>query len=106
GAIGVGVGGSPEQAMWLAKRAVLEPIDIDELQSRGPANAAEALRLELYERINGLGIGAQGLGGDITVLDVKVAQLPSHAALKPVAIMPNCAATRFISFSLNGEGPA
>lgn len=106
GAIGVGVGGSPEQAMWLAKRCVLEPIDILELQARGPANEVEALRLELYERINALGIGAQGLGGDTTVLDVKVAQLPSHAALKPVAILPNCAATRFLSFSLDGSGPA
>lgn len=106
GAIGVGVGGSPEQAMWLAKRAVLAPIDIDILLRRGPADAAEALRIELYQRINALGIGAQGLGGDTTVLDVKVASLPSHAALKPVAIMPNCAATRFVSFSLDGSGPA
>jgi fumarate hydratase class I len=106
GAIGIGVGGSPEQAMWLAKRAVLEPIDINELLQRGPSNELEALRLEIYERINALGIGAQGLGGDTTVLDVKIAQLPSHAALKPVAIMPNCAATRFISFGLDGNGPA
>lgn len=106
GAIGVGVGGSPEQAMWMAKRAVLAPIDIQDLLQRGPSNETEALRVELYQRINALGIGAQGLGGDTTVLDVKVGTLPSHAALKPVAILPNCAATRFISFSLDGSGPA
>ncbi|MFW8566803.1 fumarate hydratase [Orrella sp. 11846] len=106
GAIGIGVGGSPEQAMFLAKRAVLNPIDIEELIARDPSNPTEALRLELYERINELGIGAQGLGGDTTVLDVKVESLPSHAALKPVAILPNCAATRFIKFTLDGKGPA
>src|SRR5690606_2144259 len=104
--LGVGVGGTPEQAMHAAKQALFQPIDIDALQARGAADAQQRLRLELYERINALGIGAQGLGGDTTVLDVKVAALPSHAALLPVALVPNCAATRFVSFDLPAEGPA
>lgn len=106
GVLGVGVGGSPEQAMMLAKRSLFEPIDMHHLMETGPQDAAQALRLDLFERINALGIGAQGLGGKATVLDVKVAHAPSHAALLPVAILPNCAATRYISFSLDGSGPA
>ncbi|MYN12685.1 fumarate hydratase [Pusillimonas sp. TS35] len=106
GVLGVGVGGSPEQAMMMAKQSLFVPIDIDELRRRGPRDAAEALRLTLFERINALGIGAQGLGGDTTVLDVKVSHAPSHAALLPVAILPNCAATRYLSFVLDGDGPA
>lgn len=106
GVLGVGVGGSPEQALHLAKRALFSPIDIDALRTRGAANATERLRLTLMDRINALGIGAQGLGGDTTVLDVKVATAPSHAALLPVALMPNCAATRYTAFTLDGSGPA
>ena len=106
GVLGVGVGGSPEQAMMLAKRSLFEPIDIQQLIDTGPQDAAQALRLTLFERINALGIGAQGLGGATTVLDVKVAHAPSHAALLPVAILPNCAATRYASFTLDGSGPA
>ncbi|MBP5991258.1 MAG: fumarate hydratase [Piscinibacter sp.] len=106
GVLGIGIGGSPEQAMLLAKQAVFEPIDIDALRQRGPADAAEALRLELHERINALGIGAQGLGGLSTVLDVKVATAPCHAATIPIALVPNCAATRYIRFTLDGTGPA
>lgn len=105
GVLGIGIGGSPEQAMLLAKQSVFEPIDIDELRQRGPANAAEALRLELHHRINALGIGAQGLGGLATVLDVKVATAPCHAATIPVALVPNCAATRYARFTLDGSGP-
>ncbi|NRF50481.1 fumarate hydratase C-terminal domain-containing protein, partial [Pseudomonas stutzeri] len=104
--LGVGVGGTPEQAMHAAKQALFQPIDIDALQARGAADAPQRLRLELYERINALGIGAQGLGGDTTVLDVKVAALPSHAALLPVAIVPGCAATRHAHFVLDGSGAA
>ena len=103
--LGVGVGGTPEQAMHAAKQALFQPIDIDALQARGAADAPQRLRLELYERINALGIGAQGLGGDTTVLDVKVAALPSHAALLPVAIVPGCAATRHVSFEQGEDGP-
>jgi fumarate hydratase class I len=106
GTLGVGVGGSPEQAMLLAKRSLLEPIDIDELRRRGASTADEALRLELHRRVNDLGIGAQGLGGDTTVLDVKVATAPCHAATIPVALIPNCAATRYAKLILDGSGPA
>jgi fumarate hydratase, class I len=106
GVIGVGIGGSPEQAMLLAKRSLFEPIDIDQLRTSGAATADEALRLELHSRINALGIGAQGLGGLSTVLDVKVATAPCHAATIPVALVPNCAATRYLRFTLNGSGPA
>jgi fumarate hydratase class I len=106
GTLGIGVGGSPEQAMLLAKRALFAPIDMPELRRRGAATPAEALRLEVHERINALGIGAQGLGGDTTVMDVKVAEAPTHAALQAVAMVPNCAATRFVSFELDGSGPA
>ncbi|NYT37239.1 fumarate hydratase [Allopusillimonas soli] len=106
GVLGVGVGGSPEQAMLMAKRSLFSPIDIHDLRARGPADELERLRLTLYDRINALGIGAQGLGGDTTVLDVKIEQASSHAALLPVAILPNCAATRYASLRLDGSGPA
>lgn len=106
GVLGVGVGGTPEQAMLAAKRALFSPIDIHALRDKGPANDTERLRLELFERINALGIGAQGLGGLATVLDVKVAALPCHAATLPVALIPNCAATRFVKVELDGSGPA
>lgn len=105
GVVGIGIGGSPEQAMLLAKRALFEPIDIDRLRNDGASNAQEALRLELHERINALGIGAQGLGGLSTVLDVKVATAPCHAATIPVAMVPNCAATRYLRFVMDGSGP-
>ena len=106
GMLGIGIGGTAEKAMLLAKEALLEPIDIQELQERGASNRAEELRLELYDKINRLGIGAQGLGGLTTVLDVKVKDFPTHAANKPVAIIPNCAATRHAHFVLDGSGPA
>ncbi|MFC4275515.1 fumarate hydratase [Achromobacter aloeverae] len=106
GVLGVGVGGTPEQVMALAKRALFQPIDIQALRAQGPRDEAQRLRLEIHERVNALGIGAQGLGGDTTVLDVKIAQAPSHAALLPVALVPNCAATRYVSFTLDGAGPA
>lgn len=106
GVLGVGIGGSPEQAMRLAKESLFEPIDIDSLRESGPSCAEESLRLELHERINQLGIGAQGLGGLATVLDVKVATAPCHAATIPVAIVPNCAATRYVRFDVDESGPA
>ena len=106
GMLGVGIGGTAEKAMLLAKEALLEPVDIQELQARGASNRAEELRLELFDRINRLGIGAQGLGGLTTVLDVKVKDYPSHAANKAVAVIPNCAATRHAHFRLDGSGPA
>lgn len=105
GMLGIGIGGTAEKAMLLAKEALLDPIDIQALQARGSTNRAEALRLELYDRVNALGIGAQGLGGLTTVLDVKVKDFPTHAANKAVAIIPNCAATRHTHFTLKGEGP-
>lgn len=106
GVLGVGIGGSPEQAVLLAKLSLFEPIDIAQLRQRGPADAADALRLDLHQRINALGIGAQGLGGLNTVLDVKVRTAPCHAATIPVALVPNCAATRYLRFELDGSGPA
>ncbi|MEX2367788.1 MAG: fumarate hydratase, partial [Pseudohongiellaceae bacterium] len=105
GMLGIGIGGTAEKAMLLAKEALLEPIDIQELKARGASNRAEELRLELFGRVNRLGIGAQGLGGLTTVLDVKVLDYPSHAANKAVAIIPNCAATRHAHFVLDGSGP-
>lgn len=105
GVIGVGIGGSPEQAMLMAKQALFTPIDIDELKARGASHAVEALRLDLHGRINQLGIGVQGLGGQNTVLDVKVAAAPCHAATIPVALVPNCAATRYVRFKLDGPQP-
>ena len=106
GILGVGIGGTPEKAMLLAKEAMMAPIDIHELRARGPASGAEELRLELFDRINALGIGAQGLGGLTTVLDVKVLEYPTHAANKPLAVIPNCTATRHVRFELDGSGPA
>ncbi len=106
GVLGVGLGGSAEKAMVLAKEALMDPIDIQALIERGPGNSSEELRLELYEKINRLGIGAQGLGGVTTVLDVKIREYATHAASLPVAIIPNCAATRHVHFVLDGTGPA
>ncbi|HEU0186350.1 MAG TPA: FumA C-terminus/TtdB family hydratase beta subunit, partial [Gallionellaceae bacterium] len=106
GMLGIGIGGTAEKAMLLAKEALMEPIDIHELQARGASNRVEELRLELYEKVNALGIGAQGLGGLTTVLDVKILDYPTHAAGLPVAMIPNCAATRHIHFTLDGSGPA
>ncbi len=105
GILGVGIGGTAEKAMMMAKEALLEPIDIHELREKGAETRAEKLRLELYDKINALGIGAQGLGGLTTVLDVKVKDFPTHAANKPVAVKPNCAATRHVHFTLDGSGP-
>lgn len=106
GILGIGIGGTPEKAMLLAKRSLMTPIDIQALRRRGPQNTAEELRLTLFDKVNALGIGAQGLGGLTTVLDVKVLDYPTHAASQPVALIPNCAATRHIHFSLDGNGPA
>jgi fumarate hydratase class I len=102
----VGIGGTPEKAMLLAKESLMEPLDMHELQARGASNHYEEMRLELFEKVNGLGIGAQGLGGLTTVLDVKVKEYPTHAANKPVAVIPNCSATRHVHFELDGSGPA
>jgi fumarate hydratase class I len=106
GMLGIGVGGTAEKAMLLAKEVLMEPIDMFELLGRGPSNKLEELRIELYEKVNALGIGAQGLGGLTTVLDVKIATFPTHAASKPVAMIPNCAATRHAHVVLDGSGPA
>jgi fumarate hydratase, class I len=105
GMLGIGIGGTAEKAMLLAKESLMDPIDIQELIARGPANRAEELRIELYDKVNRLGIGAQGLGGLTTVLDVKVRDYPTHAANLPVAMIPNCAATRHAHFVLDGSGP-
>src|SRR5271155_2341599 len=106
GMLGVGIGGSAEKAMLLAKKSLMDPIDMGELLKRGAKNQLEELRVEIYQRVNALGIGAQGLGGLTTVLDVKVLDYPTHAASLPVAVIPNCAATRHIHFTLDGSGPA
>jgi len=106
GILGIGIGGTPEKAALLAKESLMAPIDIQELIARGPKNRIEELRLEIYEKVNQLGIGAQGLGGLATVLDVKIMDYPTHAASLPVAMIPNCAATRHIHFHLDGSGPA
>ncbi len=106
GILGIGIGGTPEKAMLLAKESLMAPVDIDELKARGAKNRIEELRLELYEKVNALGIGAQGLGGLTTVLDVKIMDYPTHAASLPVAMIPNCAATRHVHFHLDGSGPA
>jgi fumarate hydratase class I len=106
GMLGIGVGGTAEKAMLMAKESLMHPIDIQDLIERGPTTAAEKLRVELYEKVNQLGIGAQGLGGMTTVLDVKVNDYPTHAASLPVAMIPNCAATRHVHFTLDGNGPA
>ena len=105
GMLGIGIGGTAEKAMLLAKEALMEPIDIQDLIARGASNRAEELRLELYDKVNALGIGAQGLGGLTTVLDIKVKDYPTHAANLPVAMIPNCAATRHAHFTLDGSGP-
>ncbi len=106
GMLGIGIGGTAEKAMLLAKESLMEPVDMFDLLARGPSNRLEELRIELYEKVNALGIGAQGLGGLTTVLDVKIATFPTHAASKPVAMIPNCAATRHAHFVLDGSGPA
>jgi len=106
GMLGIGIGGTAEKAMLLAKESLMEPIDMFDLLQRGPSNPLEEMRIELYEKVNALGIGAQGLGGLTTVLDVKIAMYPTHAASKPVAMIPNCAATRHAHFVLDGSGPA
>lgn len=106
GILGIGIGGTADKALAMAKEALLDPIDIHELQERGASNRSEELRLELHDKVNKLGIGAQGLGGLTTVLDVKVKDCPTHAANKPVAILPNCAATRLCKFTLDGSGPS
>jgi fumarate hydratase class I len=105
GILGIGIGGTPEKAMLLAKRAMMQPIDIHKLQQEKPRTAIETLRLDIYNAVNELGIGAQGLGGLTTVLDVKILDYPTHAASKPIAMIPNCAATRHIHFTLDGSGP-
>jgi len=106
GMLGIGIGGTAERAMLLAKQSLMEDIDMHELKQRGPKDRTEALRIELYDKVNALGIGAQGLGGLATVLDVKIAMAPTHAASKPVAMIPNCAATRHAHFVLDGSGAA
>lgn len=105
GVLGIGVGGNAEKAMLLAKQALNEQLDIFELRRRGPCSREEDLRLEILDRVNALGIGAQGLGGLTTVLDVRVKTYPTHAASLPVALIPNCAATRHVGFVLDGSGP-
>ena len=106
GMLGIGIGGTAEKAALLAKEALMDPIDIHELRKRGPQNRVEELRLEIMEKVNALGIGAQGLGGLTTVLDIKIKDFPTHAASLPVAMIPNCAATRHAHFVLDGSGPA
>ena len=106
GMLGIGIGGTAENAVVMAKEVLMDHVDIDELRARGPKNTIEELRLELMEKVNNLGIGAQGIGGLTTVVDVKIKEFPTHAASKPVAMIPNCAATRHIHFTLDGSGPA
>jgi fumarate hydratase class I len=106
GMLGIGIGGTAEKAMLMAKESLMDHIDMYELLKRGPQNKTEELRIELYQKVNALGIGAQGLGGLTTVLDVKIQMYPTHAASKPVAMIPNCAATRHAHFVLDGSGPA
>lgn len=106
GVLGIGVGGTAEKAMLMAKQSLMDDIDMFELLERGPQNKLEEMRIEIYNRVNELGIGAQGLGGLTTVLDVKIHTFPTHAASKPVALIPNCAATRHVDFVLDGTGPA
>ena len=106
GMLGIGIGGTAEKAMLMAKESLMEHIDMTQLKARGPQNKIEALRIELYDKVNALGIGAQGLGGLSTVLDVKIFDYPTHAASKPIAMIPNCAATRHAHFTLDGSGVA
>ncbi|MBM4191977.1 MAG: fumarate hydratase [Gammaproteobacteria bacterium] len=106
GMLGIGIGGSAEKAMVLAKESLMDPIDMAELKARGPCNPIEELRIELHDKVNALGIGAQGLGGLSTVLDVKILDYPTHASSKPVAMIPNCAATRHVHVTLDRSGPS
>ncbi|WDZ81630.1 fumarate hydratase (plasmid) [Ensifer adhaerens] len=106
GMLGIGIGGTAEKAMVMAKESLMAPIDMAQLKARGPESDLERLRIELHEKVNALGIGAQGLGGLTTVLDVKILDWPTHAASKPIAIVPNCAATRHAHFTLDGSGPS
>ena len=106
GMLGIGIGGTAEKSAVLAKQVLMDPIDIHELKARGPKTRTEELRLEIFEKVNALGIGAQGLGGLTTVLDVKIADHPTHAASLPVSMIPNCAATRHAHFVLDGSGPS
>ena len=106
GMLGIGIGGTAEKAMLLAKHSLMGAIDMAQLKARGPQSKIEELRIELFEKVNALGIGAQGLGGLSTILDVKILDWPTHAASKPVAMIPNCAATRHAHFTLDGSGPA
>ena len=106
GILGIGIGGTPEKALLLAKESLLAPIDLPEIRARGAQNHIEALRLEICDKVNALGIGAQGLGGLTTVLDIKILDYPTHAVSLPVALIPNCAATRHAHFTLDGSGPA
>ncbi len=106
GILGIGIGGTPEKAMLMAKESLMDPVDIYDLMEQGPQNKLEEMRLELFDKVNSLGIGAQGLGGLTTVVDVKIKDYPTHAASLPVAMIPNCAATRHIHFHLDGSGPA
>ncbi len=106
GQLGIGIGGTAEKAMLLAKESLMQPIDMIELKARGAKSRLEELRIEIYDKVNALGIGAQGLGGLTTVLDVKILDYPTHAASKPIALIPNCAATRHVHFMLDGSGAA
>ena len=106
GMLGIGIGGTAEKAMMLAKESLMDHLDMHELKARGPKNRVEELRIEIFDKVNALGIGAQGLGGLTTVLDVKVLDYPTHATSLPVAVIPNCAATRHVEFVLDGSGPA
>jgi fumarate hydratase class I len=106
GMLGIGIGGTAEKAVLLAKEALMEDIDMTELKARGARNRIEELRIEIFDKVNALGIGAQGLGGLTTVLDVKILDYPTHAASKPIALIPNCAATRHAHFTLDGSGTA
>ena len=105
GMLGIGIGGTAEKAVLLAKESLMGQIDMAQLKARGPKNDLEALRIEIFDKVNALGIGAQGLGGLATILDVKIMDWPTHAASKPVAMIPNCAATRHAHFTLDGSGP-
>ena len=106
GMLGIGIGGTAEHCVHLAKKALMDPIDMGPLKARGPQNDIEALRIEIFDAVNALGIGAQGLGGLATILDVKIMDAPCHAANKPIAMIPNCAATRHAHVTLDGSGPA
>lgn len=106
GMLGIGIGGTAEKAALMAKESLMESIDIQELRERGPQNRIEELRLEIMDKVNDLGIGAQGLGGLTTVLDIKIKDYPTHAASLPVCMIPNCAATRHAHFTLDGSGPS